>query len=153
MNGAAFAHQNLTENIQYYNVYASAPGAVSDPENAMGVDIRVTGDYSDISQKNFEVLLMSIGLRAMPVIMGDPKPVQNLELSGSTQLTGEGYIWKFAVEREDYFQNNGPIGTISPVGFLIDELNGIVLSNGTVLTTGGIEINIEFSRQELWNES
>jgi len=152
IHGAAFAHQNLTENLQYYIVYASAPKAVSDPENAEGVNILVTGDYHDITQKNFEVLLMSVGLRAMPVVMNDPCLVTNLELNRAPTLVGEGYIWKFAVERADYFQNTGPSGTISPVGFLIDEIHGIVLPSGVMLETTGPNKNIEFVREELWGE-
>lgn len=150
INGAATAHQNLTENLQYYLVWAKAPKAFSDPEYATGVDILATGNYHDITQKNFEVLVMSVGLRAMPVIMSDPCPVQSLELEDAKEITGEGYIWKFAVERSDYFKNTGPYGTISDVGFLIDELHGIILPNGIKLETTGPTQNIEFRREALW---
>lgn len=152
IHGVSSAHQNLTENIQYYIVFTKSPKAYTDPVNAAGVDIAVTKNYQDISQKNFDVLLMSVGLRAMPVIMNDPCAVLDLAAVDAPSLFGEGYMWKFAVERADYFQNTGPGGTISEVGFLVDELNGIVLPNGVVLETTGVTKNIEFVREDLWRE-
>ena len=148
-NGAAGSFENLGSNIQYYTVFASAPLAFSDPENTSGVNIRVTGDYSNESQKNFEVLIQAIGLRAMPVLMNNPVPYASLEAAGAPTLTGEGFVWKFAVEREGVFENSGPNGTIGPVGLLVDEINGIILPSGVLIKTKNPSKNMEFSRSEL----
>ena len=158
IHGAASSMQNLTADLQYYVCYASSPGAFTDPnpnpppsqELARLVNIMVTGSPLDESQKNFEVLLMSIGLRAMPVILGDPQAV--LELTDHTlELSGEGFIWKFAVERGVQFYNFTPYGTPGPVGLLIDDLDGVVLPSGVRITTvqgspSGWAQNVAFSK-------
>ena len=148
IHGTATAHQNLTGGINTFVVYATSPTAVSDPDNATGVNIRVTGSLSDESQKNFEVLIQSIALRAMPVIMSDPQATASLSLAGAPTLTGEGFRWTFSAEREDVYSDFLPNGTEDPIGLLVLELNGIVLPNGEVLNTapGG---NIEFVRQDI----
>lgn len=142
IHGSATSMQNLTADLQYYICYASSPGAFTDPnpnppdsqEIPRLVNIQVTGETLDQSQKNFEVLLMSIGLRAMPVVLGDPAPV--LELADYTnELSGEGFIWKFAVERGVQFFNFTPFGTPGPVGLLIDEIDGVIIPSGVRLTT------------------
>ena len=160
IHGAASAQQNLTADLQYYVCYAMSPGAYSDPnpnpppnqELSRLVNIQVTGSPLDQSQKNFEVLLMSIGLRAMPSIMGDPIPVANLALF-TMELSGEGYEWKFAVERGSQFFNFTPYGTPGPVGLLIDEIDGIIIPSGVRLTTvtgspSGWAQNITFFRTD-----
>jgi hypothetical protein len=77
---------------------------------------------------------MSIGLRAMPVVLSDPKPV--LELHDYTvELSGEGFIWKFAVERGVQFYNFTPYGEPGPVGLLVTDLDGVILPSGVRLTT------------------
>ncbi len=142
IHGAASSMQNLTADLQYYVCYASSPGAFTDPnpnppinqEAARLINIQVTGDILDQSQKNFEILLMSIGLRAMPVILSNPIAV--IELADYTnELSGEGFIWKFAVERGVQFYNFTPYGTPGPVGLLIDETDGIILASGVRVTT------------------
>lgn len=154
INGAAFAHESVTRNVQYYTAYMTSPGAYTTPQTATGVNVRVTGATNDISQRNFEVLLQSVGLRAMPILMNNPVAVADLsvqtnEAPAAPTLSGEGFVWKFAVELEYVFNNTGPGGTIGPVGFLIDELNGVKLPSGTLLATKGIQKNIEFSIKEL----
>ncbi len=160
IHGAASAMQNLTADLQYYICYASSPGAFTDPnpnpppnqEVPRLVNIQVTGNPLDESQKNFEVLLMSIGLRAMPVILTDPFPV--LELADYTvELSGEGFIWKFAVERGVQFYNFTPYGIPGPVGLLIDDLDGVIIPSTVRITTvpgspSGWAQNIAFTRQE-----
>ena len=142
INGSATSMQNLTADLQFFIMYASSPSCFTDPnpsppenqEIARLVNIQVTGETLDQSQKNFEILLMSIGLRAMPVVLGDPQPV--LELSDYTnELTGEGFIWKFAVERGVQFYNFTPFGTPGPVGLLIDEIDGVIIPSGVRITT------------------
>lgn len=160
IHGAASAMQNLTADLQYYICYAASPGAFTDPnpnpppsqEVARLVNIQVTGNPLDESQKNFEVLLMSIGLRAMPVILSDPYPV--LELADYTmELSGEGFIWKFAVERGVQFYNFTPYGTPGPVGLLVDDLDGVIIPSTVRITTvtgspSGWAQNVAFARQE-----
>lgn len=160
IHGAASAMQNLTADLQYYVCYASSPGCFTDPnpnppanqELARLINIQVTGNPLDESQKNFEVLLMSIGLRAMPVILADPQPVFNLA-DHTLELSGEGFIWKFAVERGVQFYNFTPYGEPGPVGLLVTDLDGVILPSGVRVTTvngspTGWGKNIAFSKME-----
>lgn len=160
IHGAATSMQNLTADLQYYVCYASSPGAFTDPnpnpppsqEIPRLVNIQVTGSPLDQSQKNFEVFLMSIGLRAMPVVLSDPTPV--LELADYTlELSGEGFIWKFAVERGVQFFNFTPYGTPGPVGLLVDDLDGVIIPSGVRITTvsgspSGWAKNVAFARMD-----
>lgn len=160
IHGAASAMQNLTADLQYYICYASSPGAFTDPnpnpppnqEIPRLINIQVTGNPLDESQKNFEVLLMSIGLRAMPVVLSNPAAV--LQLADYTyDLSGEGFMWKFAVERGVQFYNFTPYGTPGPVGLLVDDLDGVVLPSGVRVTTvngsqSGWAQNISFVRAD-----
>lgn len=142
-HGGASADQVVTGSAQYYTVWCSSNNAFTDPDNASGVNIRVTGNITDESQKNFEVMVQSIGLRAMPIILNNPVAVAELANEDAPTLTGEGFVWRFAVEFRDAFQT-----TTSGVGLLVEELNGIVLPNGTVLDTAGVGQNIEFERTD-----
>ena len=160
IHGAATSMQNLTADLQYYICFAKSPGAFTDPnpnpppnqEISRLLNIQVTGNLFDRSQKNFEVLLMSIALRAMPTVLLNPVPV--LELADYTlELSGEGYVWKFAVERGVQFYNFTPYGTPGPVGLLIDDLNGVIIPSGVRITTiqgspTGWAQNISFQRLE-----
>jgi hypothetical protein len=160
IHGAAYAAQNLTADMQYYACYALSPGAFIDPnpnpppnqELTRLLNIQITANPLDQSQKNFEILLMSIGLRAMPVILANPTPV--MELNDYTiELSGEGFVWKFAVERGVQFYNFTPYGTPGPVGLLVDDLDGVILPSGVRITTvngspTGIAKNIAFTRME-----
>jgi len=160
IHGAATAMQNLTADLQYYVCYASSPLCFTDPnpnppvseEVPRLVNIQTTGNPLDESQKNFEVLLMSIGLRAMPVILTDPYPV--IELADFTsELSGEGFIWKFAVERGVQFYNFTPYGTPGPVGLLVDDIDGVIIPSTVRITTvpgspSGWAKNVAFARQE-----
>ncbi len=142
IHGAASSMQNLTADLQYYVCYAVSPLCFTDAnpnppiseELIRLLNIQVTGNPLDESQKNFEVFLMSIGLRAMPVVLGDPIAV--LELADYTnELSGEGFIWKFAVERGVQFFNFTPYGSPGPVGLLVDDLDGVILPSGVRVTT------------------
>jgi hypothetical protein len=160
IHGAATSMQNLTADLQYYVCYASSPGAFTDPnpnppaneELPRLVNIQVTGNPLDESQKNFEVLLMSIGLRAMPTVLSNPAAV--LQLADYTlDLSGEGFVWKFAVERGVQFFNFTPYGIPGPVGLLINDLNGVILPSGVRITTvtgspTGWAQNVSFARLE-----
>lgn len=141
-NAAAFASQVLTGNLSYYTCYAASPLAFTQPsanpieseELTRLVNIQITDNPLDGSQKNFEVLLMSISLRAMPVILSNPIPILDLT-TVTNELSGEGFVWKFAVERHGQFKNYTPYGTPGPVGLLIDDLDGLVLPSGVRITT------------------
>lgn len=160
IHGAATSTQSLSGDLQYYVCYAASPGAFLDPnanppadeELARLVNIQVTGNPIDTSQKNFEVLLMSIGLRAMPVILTNPVAVHQLA-DYTNELSGEGFVWKFAVERGVQFYNFTPYGTPGPVGLLIDDINGVIIPSGVRLTTvtgspSGWAQNISFARMD-----
>jgi len=141
VHGTAGAFQSVTGTLQYYTIWAESANAFTDPNTATGVNIKTTGNIQDESQKNFEMLVQAVGLRAMPVIMNEPRAVADLAVAGATTVEGEGFVWRFASDRLDVFAKEA-----DPVGLLIDELNGIVLANGAVLETTGIDQNIEFSR-------
>jgi hypothetical protein len=160
IHGAATAMQNLTADLQYYVCYAVSPLSFTNPnpnppeceELERLVNIMVTAQPLDESQKNFEVLLMSIGLRAMPVVLQDPIAVCQLG-EFTPELCGEGFVWKFAVERGVQFFNFTPYGTPGPVGLLVDDLDGVILPSGVRITTvkgspTGWAQNVAFERVE-----
>lgn len=160
IHGAASSMQNLTADLQYYVCYAASPGAFTDPDPNPSpaeqlsrlVNIQVTGSPLDQSQKNFEIFLMSIGLRAMPVVLSDPVAVLRLQ-DYTIELSGEGFMWKFAVERGVQFYNFTPYGTPGPVGLLVDDLDGVILPSGVRITTvsnspSGWAKNLVFSKWE-----
>ena len=160
INGAASSMQNLTADLQYYVCYASSPLCYSDPnpnppptqEIQRLVNIQVTGNPLDETQKNFEVFLMSIGLRAMPVVLADPVAVPELAVY-TRELSGEGFIWKFAVERGVQFFNFTPYGSPGPVGLLVDDLDGVIIPSGVRVTTvtgspSGWAQNVSFVRMD-----
>ena len=127
--GAMGSIEVLTGNIEFFTLFTS-------------LNITVTGNYSDNSQKDFESVVQCIGLRAMPTVMNNPVAVsgvgsQVLENYGAPSLTGAGYIFKFATE----------IPGAHTVDSLKEELNGIVLNAGVIDTTG--TINMEFTKQDL----
>ncbi len=142
INGASSAMQVVSGDLQTYICYASSPGAYSNPDpnpsiiDELGrlVNIMTTGNPRDLSQKNFELLLMTVGLRAMPVVISDPLAVPDLS-AHTAELSGEGFIWKFSVEQSASFYNFTNFGTPGPVGLLIDEVDGLFLPGGVRVTT------------------
>ena len=60
-----------------------------------------------------------------------------LENYGAPSLTGAGFIFKFAFEREG----------VHSVDTLKNELDGIVLNGGTIDTKSSV--NMEFTKQDL----
>lgn len=156
INGTITPSQSMGGSLQYYTLYAKSPMSFSDPssnpptneEQARMINIYNTGELSDQSQKNFEILFQSIGLRAMPVISGEVISVEQLENSGAPSLEGEGFIWKFAVEQSSAFMD---FDIMNPVGLLIKELDGVIISSGVRITTvpnsiSGTPMNMEFIR-------
>ena len=128
-SGAVSSQEVLTGNLQFFTLYTS-------------LDITQTGDYADLSQKDFESVIQVIALRAVPVIMNNPVELNGvgsntLDVYGAPTLTGAGWIFKFSFEREG----------VHTVQTLIDELDGIVLNSGTIDTKNSV--NMEFTQQEL----
>jgi hypothetical protein len=156
VNGAASAQQNLTADLQFYILYCTSVGAFTDPDanppeaeqQIRGVNILVTDHIKDQSQKNFEILFQTLALRAAPVIMNNPTAELSLAAAGAPTLTGEGFSWKFALERGDIWQN---FQTGDPVGLLIRDLDGVIIASGVRITTvvgspSGVPLNMEFIR-------
>ena len=128
-SGAMGSSEVLSSNIEYYSLFTK-------------LDITSTGDFTDNTQKDFESVVQVIGLRAQPVVMNDPVALSGvgnlvLENYGAPSITGAGWIFKFAFERE---------GAHS-VDMLKDELDGIVLNGGTIDTKSSV--NTEFTKQDL----
>ncbi len=127
--GAMNNQEVLSGNIEFYSLFTS-------------LDITRTGDFNDNTQKDFESIVQVIGLRAMPVVMNNPVALSGsgalvLENYGAPTLTGAGWIFKFAFEREG----------VHTIDTLKDELNGIVLNGGTIDTKS--TVNMEFTKQDL----
>lgn len=128
-SGAMGSIEVLTGNIEFFTLFTK-------------LDISVTGDYNDDSQKDFESVVQVIGLRAMPAVMNNPVYLNGignnlLENYGASTITGSGYIFKFATEMPG----------AHTVQTLIDELHGIVLNSGIVDTKD--VVNTEFTKQDL----
>ena len=128
-SGAMSSSEVLSSNIEYYSLFTS-------------LDITKTGDFADATQKDFESVVQVIGLRAQPVVMNNPVALngsgQNLlENYGAPSMTGAGWIFKFAFEREG----------VHTITTLTDELDGIVLNGGTIDTKN--TVNMEFTKQDL----
>jgi len=128
-SGAMSSSEVLSSNIEFYSLFTT-------------LDITRTGNYSDNTQKDFESVVQVIGLRAQPVVMNNPVALNGvganiLENYGAPSLTGAGWIFKFAFEREG----------VHTVELLKDELDGIVLNGGTIDTKN--TVNMEFTKQDL----
>lgn len=128
-SGAMNNQEVLSGNIEFYTLFTS-------------LDITRTGDFSDNTQKDFESIVQVISLRAMPVVMNNPVAISGsgsvvLENYGAPTMTGAGWIFKFAFEREG----------VHTITTLTDELDGIVLNGGTIDTDG--TVNMEFTKQDL----
>lgn len=128
-SGAMGSQEVVTGNIEYYTLFTK-------------LDITRTGNFNDVTQKDFESVVQVIGLRAMPIIMNVPVELDGtgvyvLENYGAPTITGAGWIFKFAFEREG----------VHTIQTLTDELHGIVLNGGTIDTKN--TVNMEFSKQDL----
>jgi len=128
-SGAMGSIEVVTGNIEFFTLFTK-------------LDITVTNDFNDVTQKDFESVVQVIGLRAMPIVMNNPVELDGtgnflLENYGAPSLTGAGWIFKFATERPG----------AHTVQTLVDELNGIVLNSGTIDTKN--VLNMEFTKQDL----
>ena len=128
INGAARGGEFISNNLQFYTMYTT-------------LDITVTGSYADATQKDFDAVVQLIAGYSQVIISNDPVNVSDLNANGAPTLTGAGYVFKFAVEHPDVF-NDG----VNPIGKLISSMDGVVLNGGTIATTGSI--NLEFTQSE-----
>ena len=128
-SGAMGSSEVVSGNIEFYTLFTT-------------IDITRTGDFSNNTQKDFESVVQVIGLREQPVVMNNPVQLNGsganvLENYGAPSLTGAGFIFKFAFEREG----------VHSVDTLKNELDGIVLNGGTIDTKSSV--NMEFTKQDL----
>ena len=128
INGAARGGEFISSNLQFYIMYTD-------------IDIQQTGNYQDPTQKDFDSLVQMIAMFSQVIISNDPVNVSDLNANGAPTLTGEGYVFKFAVEHPDVFDDGS-----NPLGKLIASMDGVVLNGGTVATSGSI--NLEFTQSE-----
>ena len=64
-SGAMGSSEVLSSNIEYYSLFTT-------------LDITRTGDFADNTQKDFESVVQVIGLRAQPIIMNNPVPLNGI---------------------------------------------------------------------------
>lgn len=127
IHGAASASEHLTGNLNFYTLY------ITD-----AVDITATGNILDQSQQNFDDVVNLINLVAQPVLMNNPISVALDDYAPT--LTGNGYIFKFAVEHGFVFSRNG-----DNVAILAELFDGVTI-DGVLLEVGS---NIEFLMSDL----
>lgn len=128
VHGASRRHESLTGNLQYFTLYTT-------------LDITNTGDLADATQQDFELVVQTMSLRALPIVMTDVVASANLATDGAPTLTGAGFIWRFVTEREDALT----------VAFLVEDFDGLVLNAGTVDTVAP-GVNTEFTKDENLND-
>ena len=128
INGAARGGEFISSNLQFYIMYTK-------------IDVEQTGNYQDATQKDFDSIVQMVAMFSQVIISNDPVQVADLNANGAPTLTGGGYVFKFAVEHPDVFNENN-----DPVGKLISSMDGVVLNGGTIATTG--TLNLEFTQSE-----
>jgi hypothetical protein len=128
INGAARGGEFISSNLQFYIMYTT-------------IDIEQTNNYQDATQKDFDSIVQMIAMFSQVIISNDPVNVSDLNANGAPTLTGAGFVFKFAVEHPDVFND----GT-NPIGKLVSSMDGVVLNGGTIATTGSI--NLEFTQSE-----
>ncbi len=125
IHGSAGSSENLSGNLNFYTIYLKT------------LDITSTGNILDQSQQNFDDVCNLINLVAQPVIMNSPIPVSLTGLAPT--LTGNGMIFKFAVEHGHAFERSGDnVALLKEIFYGVD-INGVPLDS----------ITIEFEMSEL----
>jgi hypothetical protein len=126
--GLVTSSETLTGDVEFFTLYTQ-------------IDITATNNFTDNTQKDFESIVQVISLRAQPMLMNTPIVVDGVSAGlddyGAPSLTGAGWVFKFAFERQG----------AHTIQTLVDELNGIVLNGGTVDTTS--TVNTEFTKQDV----
>ena len=128
INGAARGGEFISSNLQFYIMYTT-------------IDVTQTGNYQDATQKDFDSLVQMIAMFSQVIISNDPVNVSDLNANGAPTLTGAGWVFKFAVDHPDVFDDGN-----DPVGKLTSSMDGVVLNGGTITTTG--TANLEFTQSE-----
>lgn len=106
------------------------------------LNIKLTNVYSDVSQRNFNLLMGYLSRRAQAVSITNTEFVISLYHVGAPTLCGPGYWFDFGVDVKSAYENIGN-GTIGPVGLLIDELDKQPLFDSVIITKGS-DVNTEF---------
>lgn len=122
-----------------FAIYAEAPYAVSDPDRNQMVAIAQNGNYRDTKQKNFTIIMQTIGIRIQPILLQAPEAIK--DLSKVSNLHGEGYSFIIGTEYTDGFIDAAGDRT----GFMKSQLDGMILYNKTKLSfyeNPNIEIHI-----------
>ncbi len=126
--GLVTSSETLTGDVEFFTLFTN-------------IDVTATDNFTDDTQKDFESLVQVISLRAQPMLMNTPIVVDGVSAGlddyGAPTLTGAGWVFKFAFERQ--FAHT--------LDTLKDELNGIVLNGGTIDTKSSV--NTEFSKQDV----
>lgn len=113
------------------------PNPPSSEEVIRAVNVLNTGSGCDQSQKNFELIMLSVGLAAHYSDVSDPEPVE--DVSGlNNDMVGSGFVWYFTVE------SSGEVTTK-----LSQSADGVILTSGVRVTTGknhrsGVPLNLSF---------
>lgn len=126
--GIVTSSEVLTGDVEFFTLFTT-------------IDITATDSFTDDTQKDFESVVQVISLRAQPMLMNTPIVVDGVSAGiddyGSPTLTGAGWVFKFAFERQG----------AHTLDTLRDELDGIVLNGGTIDTKNSV--NTEFSKQDV----
>jgi hypothetical protein len=125
IHGAASASEAVSGNLNFYTMY------ITEKVNAVpGVDITATGNILDQTQQNLDDIVNIISLVAQPIIMNNPVAVS---LTGiAPTLTGNGYVFKFAVEHGGVFERGGDNVSILKEIFFGTTIDGVALEPANV---------------------
>lgn len=127
--------ESMGRDLDFYSIYTK-------------FNIIPTGDYRDNAQRTFDTLVSLVSFRAQPVINGEPFYVSDLANEGAEQLTGDGYVWKFAVEHTEIFAlHDDNFEIVDDVHFLKVAFDDVEIGEDNIFVDGD-EINIEFRRFE-----
>jgi hypothetical protein len=137
VHGAVSNTCSVTAPIEFYRMFCKSPLCFSDPtanpqngdQLLRQVNILMTKSARDQSQKNFEIIVMAIGLRSVPEVITDTQAVKDIS-QYTSELTGEGFIWRFATSRKFVYGTED-----DPAFHLRNELHGIILNSGVILDT------------------
>lgn len=114
------------------------PNPPNSDEIIRAVNVFHTGSCDDQSQKNFELIMMSVGLATPFQIISTPVPVEDLSAFGG-DLSGPGFEWKFRID-------SCPNFTVADLSSSVD---GTIIHSGIRATTranhhSGVPLNLSF---------
>lgn len=82
--------EDLSGNLEWFTIYTT-------------FDYTPTGIYSDETQKYFDVINMTFGLRTQAILNSVPTPVADLAVAGAPTLTGAGFVCSYSSEHSGVF--------------------------------------------------